>query len=183
MNYYEILGVSPDATYEEIRKAYLRLAMKYHPDKAPPGKRKEYEEKFKKINEAYEVLSDPSKRKLYDTYVKYGVNTEDVDYEDLFNRVWAKLNEIIKDERLRELTNNVMLLFNMLRDWYRGEYKLNPSTVFIVLGGLMYFLIPSDMIPDIFPFVGYLDDATVIGLIIKTLKDEIENYRKFRKVV
>lgn len=63
--YYEVLDVSRDASEEEIRKSYRRLARQYHPDvnKAPDA-----EEKFKEINEAYQVLSDPEKRRLYDRY-------------------------------------------------------------------------------------------------------------------
>ncbi|NPA32994.1 MAG: molecular chaperone DnaJ [Aquificae bacterium] len=64
-DYYEILGVSRNASQEEIKKAYRRLVRKYHPDIC---KKPECEEKFKEINEAYQVLSDPEKRKLYDMY-------------------------------------------------------------------------------------------------------------------
>jgi len=65
-DYYEILGVSKEATPEEIRKAYKKLAIKWHPDKHVDDK-KEAEEKFKEIAEAYSVLSDPDKKREYDT--------------------------------------------------------------------------------------------------------------------
>ncbi len=65
-DYYEILGISKDATNEEIKKNYRRLARQYHPDLNPGDK--VAEEKFKDINEAYEVLSDPGKRAQYDQF-------------------------------------------------------------------------------------------------------------------
>ena len=70
--YYEVLEVSKDATTTEIKKAYRKLALKYHPDKNPGDK--EAEEKFKIINEAYAVLSDEQKRQVYDMYGKDGLS-------------------------------------------------------------------------------------------------------------
>lgn len=68
-NYYEILEVDPSASIEEIKKAYRRLARKYHPD-LNPGDQKA-EEKFKDLGEAYEVLADPEKRAQYDRFARY----------------------------------------------------------------------------------------------------------------
>src|SRR5436190_19108703 len=63
-DYYKTLGVSKTASQDDIKKAYRKLAVKYHPDKNPGDKKAE--EKFKEINEANDVLSDPDKRKKYD---------------------------------------------------------------------------------------------------------------------
>lgn len=68
-NYYQILGVSRDASVEEIKKVYRRLARQYHPDLNPGDK--EAEEKFKDIGEAYNILSDPEKRSQYDEYSQF----------------------------------------------------------------------------------------------------------------
>lgn len=70
--YYEILGVDKDANDAEIKKAYRKLALKWHPDKNTDN-REEAERMFKVISEAYEVLSDPEKRKVYDVYGKDGL--------------------------------------------------------------------------------------------------------------
>ena len=65
-DFYHVLGVSKDASPEEIKKAYRKLAVQYHPDKNPNDSTAM--DKFKKISEAYETLSDEKKRKIYDQY-------------------------------------------------------------------------------------------------------------------
>lgn len=75
-DYYKILGVNPDASEEEIRQAYYKLAHKYHPDKGGDP------EKFKEINEAYQVLSDKEKRRQYDMYGRV------FETEDVFKTEW-----------------------------------------------------------------------------------------------
>ena len=90
-DYYEILGVPKDATEKDIKKAYRKLAFKWHPDKNPDNK-KEAEEKFKEVNEAYTVLSDPDKRRRYDhggfSFEDFGFN-EDFNPMDIFKQFFG----------------------------------------------------------------------------------------------
>ena len=73
-DYYQILNVKPEATQDEIRKSYKKLAIKWHPDKNPDNK-EEAEKKFKEISAAYAVLGDKEKRREYDAY-KNGINMD-----------------------------------------------------------------------------------------------------------
>jgi curved DNA-binding protein len=90
MEYYKILGVEKNATADEIKKAYRKLALKYHPDKNPDNA--EAEAKFKKISEAYAVLSDEKKRQEYDTYGAAGFQQR-YSQEDIFRGF--DLNDIL----------------------------------------------------------------------------------------
>ena len=71
-DYYEVLGVNKGASEDEIKRAYKKMARKYHPDLNPDNK--EAEEKFKEVNEAYEVLSDANKKARYDQFGVAGVD-------------------------------------------------------------------------------------------------------------
>ena len=88
-DYYEVLGVSREATESEIKKAYRRVAMKSHPDRNPDDK--EAEDRFKEANEAFEVLSDSSKRSRYDQYGHAGIDGQTsggtADFSDIFGDV------------------------------------------------------------------------------------------------
>jgi molecular chaperone DnaJ len=86
-DYYEVLSVQKNASKDEIKNSYRRLALQYHPDR---NKAPEAEEKFKEISEAYAVLSDDDKRKKYDTYGHVGT-------EDVFRGSEANFDEIFKD--------------------------------------------------------------------------------------
>ncbi len=93
-DYYEILGVSREASVDDIKRAYRKLVMQYHPDRVPSEKKKEAEEKFKEISEAYAVLSDPKKRSLYDQYGHAGIDSR-FTTDDIFRG--ADFSWIFKD--------------------------------------------------------------------------------------
>ncbi len=95
-DYYEILGVSRDASEEEIKRAYRKLALQYHPDRNSGNK--EAEEKFKEISEAYEVLSDPEKRRIYDMYGHQGLEGSgySAGFSDI-EEIFARFDDIFED--------------------------------------------------------------------------------------
>lgn len=119
MDYYKILGISENASEEDIKKAYRKLAMKHHPDRNQGAKMSE--EEFKNINEAYSILSDPQKRKEYDLQRQFGFSNmgqghsnhtrgfgfEDHDINDFMNQMFGNrspFNDIFEESfhRMRQ---------------------------------------------------------------------------------
>lgn len=93
--YYEILGLDRKATEEEIKKSYRRMAMQYHPDRNPGDR--EAEERFKEAAEAYEVLSDPQKREIYDHYGHEGLSNTGFRGFSGFDDIFTSFGDIFGD--------------------------------------------------------------------------------------
>ncbi len=94
-DYYEVLGVSRNATEDEIKKAYRKLALQYHPDRNPGDR--EAEEKFKEAAEAYEVLRDPQKKELYDLYGHEGLKGTGFTGFRGFEDIFSTFSDIFED--------------------------------------------------------------------------------------
>ena len=94
-DYYEILGVTPTASEEEIKKNYRKIAMKYHPDRNPGDKKAE--EQFKEAAEAYEVLSDRQKRNIYDQYGHEGLSSTGFRGFSGFDDIFSHFSDIFED--------------------------------------------------------------------------------------
>ena len=103
-DYYEILGVPKNADLQAIKKAYRSLALTYHPDRVPAEKKKESEEKFKEISEAYGVLSEAEKRIMYDQYGHSGID-QNYTAEDIFRG--ADFNSIFAESGLGDILSSM----------------------------------------------------------------------------
>ncbi|MFN4902109.1 MAG: YkvA family protein [Ignavibacteria bacterium] len=79
---------------------------------------------------------------------------------------------------IKELLQHVKLAFSMLKD---KQYDLSWKSKTLLIAGLLYFILPSDLTPDFIPFVGYIDDAAVIAAIFKRLAHEVKSYQTFLK--
>ena len=123
--YYEILEVDKNSTEEQIKKSYRKLAMKHHPDKNPNDKKSE--DTFKKISEAYEILSDKEKRSIYDKYGKQGLEMDnmgggpDINPMDLFENFFQKdFNHKKKPKNIDPIIEEIYL---ELKEIYNGVEK------------------------------------------------------------
>lgn len=115
-NYYKILEVEEKATQDEIKKAYRKLASKYHPDKNPEG-----EEKFKEIAEAYETLGNPEKKEQYDNKGKNPFNG--TSYEDMFSQMFGNNRNPFQQQKRKSAPDKIVRFQITPIDSYLGKEK------------------------------------------------------------
>jgi len=177
INYYQLLGIDTKADRQTVKQAYLAKIKEWHPDKNP-DRADEAEEKTKVLNQAYHILGDPEQRKNYDRMLRY---TEGKDFNEYIN------DEAIRDKldkaypALKTALKNVQVLYALFKDTVNGKYKMPAASVAMIGGGLLYFILPADLIPDFIPVIGYLDDLAVLTTIMNSLQKEISDYRIWKE--
>lgn len=103
-----------------------------------------------------------------------------------FAKLIAK-SDVLKDKfknhkKLSKFIKDFKVLFAMVKDYYKGNYKTVPWYIISSIGAtLLYILLPTDAIPDFIPFVGYIDDATVFSLCLKIANTEVKRYLKWKE--
>ena len=99
---YDTLGLERDASDQDIRKAFRRLALKYHPDRFGGDQREEAEERFQGITEAFNVLSRPESREKYDTEISKGTADKTMDAKEISRRLAAKGSQMMREGKMAE---------------------------------------------------------------------------------
>ena len=177
INYYQLLGIDTKADRQTVKQAYLAKIKEWHPDKNP-DRADEAEEKTKVLNQAYHILGDPEQRRNYDRMLRY---TAGKDFNEYIN------DEAIRDKldkaypALKTALKKVRVLYALFKDTVDGKYKMPPASVAMIGGGLLYFILPADLIPDFIPVIGYLDDLAVLTTIMNSLQKEISDYRLWKE--
>lgn len=135
MDYYQILGVDKSSSSSEIKKAYYKLARKFHPDKADESKKEEYTKKFQQIGEAYEVLSDEDKRQKYDRFGKEGLKeSRNINPFDIFNMFSGGFNfGNNRNQGIRKNNDTKFALNLSLKNIYTGITKKLKITRTIIV--------------------------------------------------
>jgi curved DNA-binding protein CbpA len=176
MNYYELLDVDPKAGPEEIKRAYRVKLKEWHPD-INPDRKEEAEEMTKTLNIAYGILSDPEQRKNYNRILRF---SKGGNYSQYVNDRSFTIKTTNASGALKYILRDVKDLYYLFKDAIRGRYKLHPVNLGIIGGGLLYFIIPTDLIPDFIPFIGLIDDIAILTTIINSLQGELAKYRTWK---
>jgi len=176
VDYYELLEIDPKSDSAEIKQAYRNKLKEWHPDKNL-DRLDEAEETTKILNQAFYTLSDPDRRRQYDRVLRY---TRGEDFGEILDATafWKKVEKA--SPVLRQILENLKNLYGLFVDSVKGKYNLHPALIGLIGGGLLYFIIPLDLIPDYIPIAGLLDDYVVLSAIINSLHKELADYRDWK---
>jgi len=135
--------------------------------------------KRKKAVAAEKVIDGRKLRKDLEEKAK---RVSDRDVEDLIEREQELEKKIRKvPGSFGKLINQLRLLYEMIKDYWKGDYREVPwYSIAMAAAAVLYFINPFDIIPDVIPGIGYLDDALVIGLVFKSIREDLKKYCAFR---
>ena len=119
---YDTLGVERDASDDDIRKAFRRLALKYHPDRYEDTKRADAEERFQGITEAFNVLSHPESREKYDKEISQGTADKQMDAKEISRRLAAKGSQLMREGKMAEAVETLKGAIDHDDDNARAQY-------------------------------------------------------------
>ena len=121
-----------------------------------------------------------NQKNINEKFASFTSYTEDDAQKIMDNQ--EKIMKIASNETLCRYLNDIKLYFQMLGDVFTGRYKKVPvGTIAAIIGTLLYVLIPTDLIPDFIPVVGYLDDAAMLRLCLTFTRFDVAEYKKNRK--
>lgn len=147
--------------------------------KVPASKKKKTPTKTKKTSgKKREVDVQKEVRKIKGKAKEYAADKKKT--EHLLNEALEKAEK--NKGQLKDVWDNLMALFRMVGAWATGKYNAVPlKTIILAIAAIIYFVNPFDVIPDFIPFVGYLDDASVIAWTIKSIYDDLEDFIAWEK--
>ncbi|XP_010681957.2 uncharacterized protein LOC104896868 isoform X1 [Beta vulgaris subsp. vulgaris] len=130
-SYYTVLGVSKASSIEEIRRAFRKLAMQWHPDKwvNNPAMLGEAKKKFQKIHEAYSVLSDPSKRTMYDAGLYDLIDEVDEGFCDFMQDLSSLMSQVRDEEKDSSMEDLQSMFMEMFQGFQSPQWSCSPSVV------------------------------------------------------
>ena len=168
--YMAELELEPGFTLKELRKKWLELSKKYHPDKYQTKDEntiKFVEEKIIKINEAYEYLKENFEESKDNNTMEYDYKKYTNDFSD--GKFWSKMKEVAKKIGLKA-TSYALILYYVLQ---KKEVPLADKM--LITGCLGYFILPLDLVPDLIPAMGYSDDVVGMLFAIKRCMNYVDD--------
>jgi len=119
---YDTLGVERDASDQDIRKAFRRLALKYHPDRFAGDQRADAEERFQGMTEAFNVLSHPESRETYDKEISHGTDAKSMDANEISRRLAAMGSQLMREGKMAEAVESLKTAIDHDDDNARAHY-------------------------------------------------------------
>ncbi|PRY85482.1 YkvA family protein [Mongoliibacter ruber] len=122
-----------------------------------------------------------TKAKLLYQQKAHDIAKEDGKLKKLIEKVKIRLEQVSHNPKIQEALEPIMVFKRMITAHRRNEFKVSNRTLGLIVLGLVYFVTPLDLIPDFIPVIGYVDDLSVLLAVFGSVKDEVEEFKKWEK--